>query len=59
MYKMQKQIDHEDYALQVKQIEYDNKCQEMQALQQNLAKQDSEIEMNRKNIENCQKRISE
>jgi hypothetical protein len=31
----------------------------MQALQQNLAKQDIEIEMNRKNIENCQKRISE
>jgi len=31
----------------------------LQALQQNLGKQDLEIEMNRKNIENCQKKISE
>ena len=48
MYRMQKQLDQKEYALQVKQIEIDNKTQENQMLQENLMKQDSEIEMHNK-----------
>jgi hypothetical protein len=56
MYKMQRQIDQRDYQIQIKQIEVDNKCSEINALTQNLAKQDSEIEIHVKNIDNLQQR---